>query len=56
MTALMTDAIRRMVDQDKEDERVKAGKRLIERMRNAPARGTGGKITWTRDEIWERTK
>lgn len=60
MTALMTDAIRHMVDQDsvdqeKEAERIKAGKRLIARMRNAPAgRLPGGKITWTRDELWEQ--
>jgi hypothetical protein len=53
MTALMTEAIRKMIGED--GEREARHKRMVERMRNAPDRGTHGKITWTRDEIWERT-
>lgn len=52
MTQLVGDAIRRMIDEDSDREKVK--RRLIERMRNAPDRGIGGKITWTRDEVHER--
>jgi predicted transcriptional regulator len=54
MTALMTEAIRKMVDE--ESSREAATRRILERIRNAPDWGTGGKITWTRDEIWERCK
>ena len=52
MTHLMAEAIRRMVDEDGQAERAK--RRLIERMRNATDRGTGGKATWTREELHER--
>lgn len=53
MTALMTEAIKRMVDEDSSKEA--RHRRIVERMQSAPDRGTKGKITWTRDEIWERT-
>ena len=53
MTALMTEAIRKMIDED--GSREARHRRVIERMRNAPDWGTHGKIAWTRDEIWERT-
>jgi hypothetical protein len=52
MTALMTDAIAKMVGQDAERE--KAGRRFLERIRRAPDRGVGGKITWTREELHDR--
>jgi plasmid stability protein len=52
MTSLMTEAIERMIAPD--DEYEAARTRLIEGMRNARDLGTGGKITWTRDEIHER--
>jgi hypothetical protein len=52
MTSIMTDAIRALLDN--QDEKEKAMRRAIDRMRNAPDWGTGGKITWTRDEIHER--
>jgi hypothetical protein len=52
MTALMTDAIAKMVGQDAERE--KAGRRVLERIRRAPDRGVGGKITWTREELHDR--
>jgi hypothetical protein len=52
MTSLMTEAVRKLLDEDGEHER--ASKRLIERMRNAPDRGIGGKIDWTRDELYDR--
>ena len=32
----------------------KAERRFMERIRNAPDRGTQGKIQWTRDELYER--
>ncbi|MGH9653875.1 MAG: hypothetical protein ACRD6B_10490 [Bryobacteraceae bacterium] len=53
MTALAAEAIRNLLDQE-EDEIAAANRRLLERMRNSPNRGTGGMITWTRDEIHER--
>jgi plasmid stability protein len=52
MTAVVKEAIERTVDEN--DEAKKAAKRLIERLRNSPDRGIGGKITWTRDEIYDR--
>jgi hypothetical protein len=52
MTHLMTEAIRKMLDQDGEAERAK--RRMLARMRNSPSRGTGGVITWTREELYER--
>ena len=51
MTNIMTEAIERMVQPD--DEYEAARKRLIEGMRNARDLGTGGKITWTRDELYD---
>ncbi|HYK58717.1 MAG TPA: ribbon-helix-helix protein, CopG family [Bryobacteraceae bacterium] len=52
--ALMAEAIRQMLDED--GSRDARHRRIVERMRNAPDWGTRGKITWTREEIWERTK
>jgi hypothetical protein len=52
MSQLMSDAIGKMIDE--EGERQAAATRMIERMRNSPSRGTGGKITWTREELYER--
>ena len=54
MTQLMTRALRTMMDRDCEVERAKC--RTIERMRSSPSRGTGGVITWTREEIHERVR
>ncbi len=52
MSSLAESAISKMIlDEDDYDER---GRRLIERMKNSPSRGTGGKITWTREELHER--
>ncbi|SPF36572.1 hypothetical protein SBA4_190016 [Candidatus Sulfopaludibacter sp. SbA4] len=31
-----------------------ARRRFLARIRNAPDRGTAGKVTWTRDELHER--
>lgn len=31
-----------------------AERRFLERIRNAPGRGIGGRITWSRDELHER--
>ena len=52
MTGVMAEAIRTLMDRDEQALRMK--KRLIERMRNAPDRGTGGVIRWTREELHER--
>lgn len=52
MTSVMAEAIRTLMDRDEQASRMK--RRLIERMRNAPDRGTRGVIRWTRDELHER--
>lgn len=54
MTALMAQAIIKLMDED--DWREAAKRRIINRIHNANDWGTGGKITWTRDELYERTK
>jgi metal-responsive CopG/Arc/MetJ family transcriptional regulator len=54
MSSLMTSAISKMIlNEDDYDAR---GKRLIERMKNAPNRGVGDKITWTREEVHDRVR
>ena len=53
MTSLMIEAIRGMVGPDGQTVE-KAKRRFLERIENAPDRGTGGVIRWTRDEIHER--
>jgi plasmid stability protein len=50
MTSLMADAINTMVNRD--DERERLGRRFLDRIRKASSRGTGGKITWTREELY----
>jgi hypothetical protein len=52
MTSLMTEAIRRMIDRGVEGD--KARRRFMNRIRNAPDRGTRGRVTWSRDELHER--
>jgi hypothetical protein len=52
MTSLAADAIQKLMEQD--DEREGAKRRMLERIRNPPGRGTEGVISWTRDEIHER--
>ena len=52
MTSLMAEAIRRMMDESANGGKAKS--RFLERIRNAPDRGTGGVIRWTRDELHER--
>ena len=52
MTSIMAEAIGKLMEQDGEAERAK--RRFLEGIRNAPDRGTHGKITWTRDELHER--
>lgn len=52
MTQLMAEAIRMLMD--KESERLAANRRILARMENADDLGTGGVITWTRDELHER--
>jgi predicted transcriptional regulator len=50
MSNLMADAINALIDRN--TERRAAARRLIERMENAPNLGLGGKIPWTRDELY----
>jgi hypothetical protein len=45
-------AIGKTIEQESQTQ--KAKRRFLERMRNAPDRGTQGKIQWTRDELHER--
>jgi hypothetical protein len=52
MTAIMTESIRLMVDE--EDRAEKAKSRFLKRIRNAPDRGTKGVISWSRGELHER--
>jgi hypothetical protein len=52
MTSLMAAAIQKMVAEDRSVAEAK--KRMLDRMRNAPDRGTGTKIRWTREELHER--
>lgn len=52
MTSLMTEAIRTLMEHD--GQAAKAKRRFLERIGNAPDRGTRGKVRWTRDELHER--
>ena len=54
MTALMAEAIRKLMDEDNPLEAAK--RRLIKQIHNAPDWGTGGNITWTRDQLYDRAK
>lgn len=50
MSELIAEAITKLVADKGDSER--AWKRYIERIRNAPDRGTGGKL-WKREELYE---
>ncbi len=52
MTTLVKEAIERTLVED--SMREAAASRLIRRLQNAPDRGIGGKVSWTRDEIHDR--
>ncbi|MGB6943573.1 MAG: hypothetical protein WBE37_14335 [Bryobacteraceae bacterium] len=52
MSSLITVAISDMIEQESQTQR--ARRRFLERIRNAPDRGTQGQIQWTRDELHER--
>lgn len=52
MSSLMVEAIRTLIERD--EQTAKAKRRFLERIRNAPDRGTDGTIRWTRDELHER--
>jgi hypothetical protein len=52
MSSLMTSAVRQMIDQEAQTR--KAKHRFLDKIRNAPDRGTKGVIRWTRDELHER--
>ena len=51
MTALMTEAIRSLMDRD--EHAAGAKRRFLARIRNAPDRGTGGRVGWSREELHE---
>jgi hypothetical protein len=52
MSSIMAHAMQKWMDE--EDEREAAGRRFLDRCRNAPDLGTHGQITWTREELYER--
>ncbi len=52
MTGLMAEAIRTLLEQ--EDRSAQSQRRFLDRIRNAPDRGTKGRIRWTRAELHER--
>jgi plasmid stability protein len=52
MSALMTEAIRNMIESEQRASRAKH--RFLERLRHAPDRGTKGVISWSREELHER--
>jgi hypothetical protein len=52
MTSLLADAIAKMVEE--EGESTRAQRRILDRLRNPPGRLPGGKITWRREDIYER--
>jgi metal-responsive CopG/Arc/MetJ family transcriptional regulator len=54
MSKLMAEAIRRMMDQ--ESKLSAADRRIRDRMHNAQDLGTGGVISWTREELYERVR
>lgn len=52
MTGLMAEAIGNVMDQNGVTGRAK--RRFLDRIQNAPDRGTGGVIRWSREELHER--
>ncbi len=52
MTTVVKEAIERTIGED--SVREAAASRLVRRLRNAPDRGIGGKVSWTRDELHDR--
>ena len=52
MTTVVKEAIERTLVED--SVRVTATSRLIRRLQDAPDRGIGGKVSWTRDELHDR--
>jgi len=54
MTKLMAGALRNLLEQESDLERGK--RRLVRRVRNAADWGTGGTITWKREDLYERVR
>lgn len=52
MTSIMAEAVRELMERD--ERAAKAKRRFLERIENAPDRGTRGVITWTREELHQR--
>ena len=52
MTTVVKEAIERTISDN--SERETAASRLVRRLQNAPDRGIGGKISWTRDDLHDR--
>jgi metal-responsive CopG/Arc/MetJ family transcriptional regulator len=55
MTALMTEAIRSLIERENSEQQAAAAKRrILARIRNAPDWGTAGRIGWSREDLHER--
>ncbi len=52
MSSLLTDAIAKMVDEEREYEL--AFNRFVARLQDPPGQGSGDTVSWTRDELYER--
>lgn len=52
VSALMTEALARLADEDRRYSA--ARRRALAALRSARSLGTGGRRTWTRDELHER--
>jgi hypothetical protein len=54
MTSLMAEAIRKLMDAEQDTKTAKARRRFLDRIQNAPDRGTRGRIRWKREELHDR--
>ena len=54
MTALMTEAIRKMTEEETDREKEKAKRRFFERLKNPPGKGPGDNIPWKREDLYDR--
>lgn len=52
VSSLMTQALARLADEER--RYAAARKRSLARLKNPPSLGTGGRRTWSRDELHER--
>ena len=54
MTALMERAVRKDLASEKDDEHQRAQRRLIQGMKDSKFRSKDGKITWRREDLYDR--